>query len=420
LIDHKRPDRLSALPLIRKLARVPLNRNIIIFLLGAAVLGIAGGVFEGQINNYLAEVFDITAGQRGQLEIPRELPGLMVAVLAGVLFFAGEATLAVVAAGLYALGMVGLALAAGHSWSYGHMIAFLVLWSTGAHLMMPVRSSLALALAGEHGRGAKLAKLSALTSVAMILGFGIVWLNFEVVGGSYTHAFLIGAGFAGLAALAFFILRGKMPPIHHGKRPRLVIRGRYRLFYVLSVLYGARKQLAITFAPWVLVRIYQRPPQSIALLWIIAKVLTILLLPLIGRLIDRFGERLTLMIDALLLLVVCLAYGFAGNVFPYDIALLVVCGAYITDQLLFPVQIARTTYLSKIAADRRDVTASLGLSVSIDHAVSIPMAVAGGMLWMRYDDHRPVFAVAVMVAVAIFFASSLVKIPPVREEATLE
>jgi len=385
------------------------KRAIVLFVAGICLLGAAGGVFETTFNNYLKYTFDITAEQRGFLELPREFPGFMVAVLAGVLFFAGEAHLAIVAACLIAAGMFGLATFASQQHEYLQMLVFIITWSTGAHLMMPASQSMALSLAGPGRIGEDLGRLGAVRAMATILGCGLVWLNFTIFPAGYPLAFLIGSGVAVVAAVAFTRLQRVIPPIHHGRRPKFVFRRRYRLFYVLSVLFGARKQVFITFGPWMLIVIFGQPPQTIAKLWMTSMALQVILVPWVGRMVDRLGERLVLMADAVLLLCVCLTYGFARDFLPEGYALLAVCGAFVVDQLLFPVQMARTVYLSHMAEDKRDLTASLGMSTSIDHAVSIPIAMLGGSLWVAMG-YRWVFIAAAGVAVLTFAACSLIAV----------
>jgi len=381
------------------------------FVIAVCLLAVASGIFEPTFNNYVDATFHVTASQRGNLELPREFPGFMVAALAGAFFFLGEANLAVIAACLVGLGMFGLAAFANQSHQFAMMVAFMVVWSTGAHLAMPVTQSLALAVSKQRREGAKLGMIGSAASLATIVGAGIVWLNFKVLNLSYSRVFLAGTAAAGLAALTFAAFKLRLRKAPHGKRPRLVFRKRYRLYYVLSVLYGARKQLFITFGPWVLIRIYHQQPQTFALLWIISTAIKVFLLPLVGRLIDEIGEQRVLMADCVLLLAICLAYAFAGDVLPPEAAFVVVCGAYVIDLVLFPVQMARATYLSKIAENRADISGTLGLGVSIDHAVSIPAAILGGYLWQACDNHRPVFLLAAGVALVTFFASSLIRTP---------
>jgi len=386
------------------------RRTILLFVTGVCLLAMASGIFEPTFNNYVGEVFDITADARGDLELPREFPGFMVAVTAGTLFFLGEVNLSLIGAMLVAGGMFGLAAFAQHSDQYGRMVAFLVLWSTGAHLTMPVVQSLALALAGREKEGEKLGKLGAVRSVAVIVGSGIVVLNFRVLRLSFPTVFCAAMFVALLAAVAFFLLKRSTPELPHGHRPRLMVRRRYGLYYVLSVLFGARKQIFITFGPWVLIRVYGQTADRIALLWIVAEVLKVMFLPLVGRLIDRLGERAVLIGDAALLLVVCMTYGFAGDVLPEGLAFYAVCGAFVLDLMLFPVQMARSTYLSKIAESRRDISGTLGLGVSIDHAVSIPIAMLGGRLWTAFGSHRPVFVAAGCLALVTALACSFIRV----------
>ncbi len=396
------------------------NRNIVLFVLAIMFLGAAGGIFETTSNNYYAETFNITAEQRGNLELPREFPGFMVAVMAGLLFFVAEANLGVIAAGLIGLGMLGLALFANQSHQYGNMILFLVIWSAGVHLLMPVTQSLALALAKRRNEGETLGRFGRMRMVATIFGCGIVSVYFGRFGGRFQVTFLLGAVIALGAAVMFLLLRRTMPAVHHGPRPKFVFKKRYGLYYLLSVLSGARKQVFITFGPWVLIKIFERGAETIATLWMISTILSAVLLPRIGRLIDRVGERFVLMADAAALLLVCLAYGFAQDIFAERTAFLLVCTAFVVDQFLFGLQMARTTYLSKIAESRRDISGTLGLGVSIDHAVSIPIAMLGGRLWVAFDSHRPVFLGAACVALATLVACSFIRIPRMEHPELVE
>jgi len=386
------------------------RRSIIIFVVAIAFLGMAGGIFETSFNNYLDHTFHITAEQRGDLELPREFPGFMVAVLAGVLFFMGDANLAVLSSALIGLGMLGLATLANHQGQYVHMVVFTVAWSAGAHLMMPTSQAITLSLSKEGRTGEQLGKLAAVRAIATVVGCGMVIVNFKLVPNGYPNVFVLGALAAGGAALAFMALHRTMPPMHHSQRRRMVVKKRYGVFYILAILFGARKQVFITFGPWVLVRIFHQPPETFAWLWIIATALTVLLVPWVGRLVDRVGPRAVLTVDAILLLVVCMTYGFARDLVPASVAFFFVCGAYIMDQMLFPVQMARTVYLSRIAEHRRDVTASLSMGVSIDHAVSIPIAMLGGRLWLA-AGYRWVFVVAGLVALTTLTACQFIRVP---------
>ncbi len=121
----------------------PRFRPIHLLFIAMACMGLSGAIFETTLNNYLADVFELAADARGRLEFPRELPGFLCAVFAGVLFFLPETRMAAVAAGAMAVGLIGLAQV--HI-GYYHMIAWLFLWSAGTHLLMPLRASLTIHL----------------------------------------------------------------------------------------------------------------------------------------------------------------------------------------------------------------------------------------------------------------------------------
>ncbi len=397
-----------------------IDRSIVLFLIAIMLLAAAGGIFETTSNNYYAETFNITPEQRGNLELPREFPGLMVAVVAGALLFMGEAYMGAVAGGLLAVGMLGLALFANQAHQYANMLGFLIIWSAGIHLSMPVNRSLALALSGQRNEGAKLGALASIRSLATIVGCSVVFVYFKYFDGRFSVTFTIGACTGLAAAVAFIFLGRTMKPIHHGPRPRFLIKRRYGLYYVLSLLFGARKQVFITFGPWVIIRFYGRGAETFAILWIVTTALSMVLMPVIGLLIDRIGERAILMADAAVLVLVCLTYGFAGDLFSEQVAFRLVCTAYVTDHFLFGVQMARATYLSKIAESRADIGSTLSLGVSIDHAVSIPIAMVGGAIWVAFGSHRPVFLGAAVVAVALLIACSFIRIPRIEHPELVE
>jgi predicted MFS family arabinose efflux permease len=204
----------------------------------------------------------------------------------------------------------------------------------------------------------------------------------------------------------------------------LKLQKEYRLFYILNILTGARKQIFITFAPWVIVTIFKQPTQTIATLMTIGGIIGILFQPILGRAIDRFGERLTLQLEAVLLVVVCLGYGFSKFLFPEKTAFLLICGFYLLDQLAFSFGMARSMYIKKIALDESHVQPALTAAVTIDHIFSISIALLGGVIWNVFG-FQYVFLLGILIAALSFVASSAIRIPgsikiPVEEMPVLE
>jgi MFS family permease len=386
-----------------------LERNLLLFLAGIALLGAAGGMMETTFNNYVAEIFNLAADARGKLEFPRELPGFLTALFAGILCFVPETRIAAFSALAIGVGMLGLA------WmepNWTSLLIFTTVWSIGAHLLMPVRSSLTMDMADAKQRGRRMGQVASTGLAASIAGCAVVWISMRWLKAGYPVIFTIGALAAFAAALFLFAMR--MPGAHL-QRPRFVWHNRYWLYYVLSLLFGARKQIFITFGPWVLIRVFHQPVWIFAQLWIATAILGVFFQPWLGRAIDRWGERRVLLADSVLLLFVCLGYGFADRLPVPKLALWLLYGCFVGDNLLFGVNMARDTYLSKILVRPDHLGPTLSLGVSINHAVSMSVPALGGWIWMVYG-HAYVFVATAVIAVLMALFSNLLRLPAHRPQ----
>jgi MFS family permease len=211
----------------------------------------------------------------------------------------------------------------------------------------------------------------------------------------------------GIAAVLLFMM--KPEPVVE-KRKFLQLHKEYRLYYILNVLSGARKQLFITFAPWVLVSVLKQPTQLMATLFTIGGVIGIIFQPLLGWAIDKFGERVVLASEAVILVFVCFGYGFAKFLLPADTAFLVVCACFLIDQMIFSVSMARATYMKKIAIQPDHIQPALTAAVTIDHVFSITAALVGGVIWNTFG-FQYVFLLGMVIAVINFFTALRVKLP---------
>ena len=384
------------------------NPQLITFLAAVAALGVTAGIFHTTFNNYLNDTFAIRADARGMLEFPRELPGFLVALFAGALFFLTETRVAAVAAAVLALGMAGLGLLGG---TWAGMLVFMILWSIGGHIEMPMRSAIAMSLGTTSQHGRRMGQASGARTGATVLGCLLVWLVIDYAGANYTLTFLAGAFTALLAALLYLRI-GRIGP--SPRRAKFVLKRRYWLYYLLCTLFGARKQVFLTFAPWVLVTVFGEPASTFAKLWIVSAVLGMFFQPALGDLIDRWGERRLLMADGLALVLICVAYGFAEGLGLGPRAAWVMYACYIADQLLFGVENARSAYLAKIAERAEDISPSLSMGISINHAVSMLVPTLGGYVWVHHG-YPWVFVGAAGVAALTTAAASLVPTNLARE-----
>src|SRR5450759_3318128 len=326
------------------LARVrQMNPQLKLFLAGVALLSITGGIGESTFNNFLSDTFDLSAGARGLLEFPRELPGLLTALFAGALFFLSETRIAAFSALCVGVGMLGIAIW-GASWTI--MLVFMFVWSTGLHMIMPVRSSVGMELAHAEHKGRRLGQIQGVGIAASIVGCAVVWILMKYLSAGYRTMVIIG----GIVALgAAFILCTMWMPNAHLQRPKFVFRRQYWLYYTLAFLFGARKQIFITFGPWVLIKIFHQPAYIFAQLWMVAGALGVVFQPALGRAIDRFGERWVLMTDSGMVFLVCIGYGYAHLIGSHALALGVLYACLVGDLLFFGPTTEPATYPDPIA-----------------------------------------------------------------------
>jgi predicted MFS family arabinose efflux permease len=258
--------------------------------------------------------------------------------------------------------------------------------------------------------GKVLGRLSSVSNISVVLSSAILWSLFRFVHISYRTAFSIGA-----VALVFSaILLGRIRSSHALRvKRRYVFRKEYGLYYWLCMLYGARKQIFITFGPWVLVDVFKQPVATMTLLFFIVAIIGIFVKPWVGHMIDRVGERAVLSGEALIFLLTCLGYAFAERLFSPSLAIILIYICYITDFTIDSVYMARTTYMRKIALKPEDVSPSLSLGTSVDHVVTIFLPILGGIAWSRSGPggYKYVFLGGAVIAMLNFVSSRMIRIP---------
>jgi predicted MFS family arabinose efflux permease len=387
---------------IARVNRIP--RELKLFVGASLVLGAAYSMYDSIFNNFLNQRFAINAFQRSFLEFPRELPGVCVVFVSAALWFLCSRRLAVVT---MLIGAVGALLVGFASPSYYALLPWLFFYSLGQHLFMPLASAIGMEMAHDGQVGRRLGQINAIRNLAAIGGSFLVVIGFRSLGFNFGHVYILAAIGLVIAAGLLFSMKPTTP---HKASAYLQLHKEYKLYYALSVISGMRKQLFITFAPWVLVKIFNQPTETMASLYMAGGIIGILFQPILGWAIDRFGERPVLASEAISLVFICFGYGFAKFLLPAGIAFPVVVACYLLDQMVFSVSIARATYMKKIAKQAQDVQPALTASVTIDHIFSITSALVGGVIW-NYFGFQYVFLFGVGIAAVNLFAALQVKVP---------
>jgi len=374
------------------------KNQLFLFILAMCFWGFATATGDAIFNNYLNDSFRMSDLKRSLLEIPRELPGLSVAFISALFFFLCSRRLAAVAMLMGATGTLFFALTKP---TYSVMLVWLFIFSMGQHLMLPLSSAIGMELAKENEAGKRLGQLNSAKNFAAIAGSTVVFLGFRYLHFKFSTAFLIATGGYICASVLLFRMR---PVQKTDAKAKLMIYKEYKQYYWLTILYGARKQIFLTFAPWVLVTVFNQPTAIIATLLTIGGVIGIFFQPLLGMAIDKFGEKSILAAEALILIVVCFGYGFAKEFLGPRSAFIVTAACFMIDQMLMSVSMARATWLKKIVWDPSHITPTLQMAVSLDHVFSIFAAVLGGLIWKRFG-YEYVFLFAAGIAVVNLFSA---------------
>jgi predicted MFS family arabinose efflux permease len=383
-----------------------LERDFLIFLLVGVFLGIGQSVDGATLTNFLKDRFHIDVIQRTALEFPRELPGFLVVFIIGFLYTLGDIRIAAIAnmcaaAGMFLLGIIP-------SSNYSIVVLCVFIYSTGQHVYMPLANTIGMSFAEDGKLGRKLGQLSSANTASLVVSSAILWCLFKFFNISYIVSFSIGAAAFVIAGFLMFMMNPKQTA---KPKTRFVFRKEYKLYYLLCVLFGARKQIFITFGTWVLVDVFKQKVTTMTILFFLVSTLGIFVKPLIGHLIDKVGEKFVLAGESAILFFVCLGYAFSNDILKGSAAIILVCICYIMDQSSSAVSMARSTYLKKIALSSDDVSPTLSMGISIDHIVSMFLPMLGGIVWDKGGPggYKYVFIGGAVIALINFFLARKIK-----------
>jgi predicted MFS family arabinose efflux permease len=335
----------------------------------AVAAALAFSVWQALLNNFAIEQAAFTGREIGILQSLRELPGFLAFMAVFVLLVLKEQAFALLSVAL--LG-AGVAITGFLPSEYG-LYFTTVLMSIGFHYLYTIQQSLTLQWIDTAHAPLVMGRLSAASSVAAIVAFGSVWLGMEYLGFEYRWLYLAAGGLAVIIAIAAWLI---FPDFAHKvpQRKHLLMRKRYWLFYALTFMSGARRQIFVVFAAFLMVEKFGFSVANIALLFLVNHVINAAAAPRIGRLIMRYGERPALSLEYAGLIIIFTAYAFVEVA--WVAALL-----YIFDHILFAMAIAINSYFQKIA-DPADIASTAGVAFTVNHIAAVVIPVVFGIIWL--------------------------------------
>ncbi len=354
------------------------TKTVKYFLFSLILTGLSYGIYKGILDNFLAEVVHMGEMDRGVTEFFRELPGIaLVLILAAFYFFSAEK--------FYKMGalimLVGMGMHAVLPPSKVLITLAICVYSLGEHIQIGMKNTLSLQYAAENQGGAALGVQNSVSEIGRLVGYLAVALIFPLltVNAPYQVFFLAATALALLSFVYTARITGESRTDSNARR--FYFHRKYTKFYMLEMFYGARKQVFLTFGPYVLILFYGASAATVSLLFAVSAVASFLASPIIGKIIDRVGYKAVMVADTLILVVVCFFYGFAHHLFPKDIAFIVCCVNYVLDAVISLASMASNVYVRDLADSPEEVKATISTGVSINHVITVFIALFGGWIW---------------------------------------
>ncbi len=345
-------------------------------------------------NNYAVEVAGLDGQAVGIIQSVRELPGFLSLLAVFVMLVIKEHRLSALSIALLGLGTAITGLLP----TYAGIAFTTLVMSFGFHYFETTNQSLTLQYFSTGVAPLVFGRLRSLAAVSSIASGILIWLFGYFL--DYRGIFLV----IGLPVFAAGIWGMSREPAHESvppQRQKMVLRRRYSLFYFLTFMSGARRQIFMVFSMFLLVKMFHFSVREMTLLFVVNNLIAYLMNPVIGRAIVRFGERKISSIEYAGVVLIFLAYAFSTSK-------LLVSLMYVIDSLLFNFAVAIRTYFQKIG-DPEDTASSMAVGFTINHIAAVFLPALGGFLWMI--DYRIPFLVGAAMGVVSLAAAQWMRVP---------
>ncbi len=368
----------------------------------AAAAPLSLSTWGALLNNFAIDRANFTGVEIGILQSLREIPGFLAFAVVFLLLVIQEQTLALVALALLGL---GTALTGLFPFTVGLYCAT-VLMSLGFHYYQAVQDSLALQWLSKSEAPEAFGRFIAIGGFSSITAYGVTLLTWSVLDLDFIWVYAIGGCMTiGLVLFIASAFPNFKEPVQQHRH--IVLRSRYWLYYALTLLSGARRQIFVVFAGFMMVEKFGYRVESIATLFLFNCVLNLYIAPLIGRLVHKWGEKRALMFEYVGLIIVFVCYAFVES--PVLAAIL-----YLVDHALFAMAIAMKTYFQKIA-DPADFAPTAGVAFTINHIAAVIIPVIFGFIWLK-NPETVFLAGAGIACLSLLLASVVPKSPRAGNE----
>jgi hypothetical protein len=372
------------------------SKEALLYVMAISMI-IAFSAWLSLLNNFVVERAAFDGSQIGILQSLREIPGFLAFTVILVLIFVCQQRLAYLS--IIVLGF-GTLLTGFYPTAMGLYITTVVM-SIGFHYLETLNQALSLQWLDKKVAPIVLGKITAAKSFTGLLVFILIFFFMKTLEVDYKYVYLFFGGLTLIIGILAWIFFSHFKETVQQER-KVRLKKEYWLFYVLTFFAGARRQIFVVFAGFLLVEKFGVDIHNMVILLFINSILNIYLAPKIGRFIVRFGEGLTLKVEYIGLVTVFVSYAFVDNLY-------IAFALYIVDHLLFSMAIALKTYFQKIA-DPKDIASASAVSFTINHIAAVFLPVLLGLVWLY--SHSLVFIIGAIIAVCSFALAFLIPKEP--------
>lgn len=388
---------------------LPLWRRPIVLLgLMAFAMPLAFSTWAALLNNFVIEVASFDGSDIGWLHSVREIPGFLAVGVIYVLIFMREQTLA----NLSLLAM-GTAIAV-TAWfpTFGGLLMTTIISSIGFHYYETVKMSLELQWIDKKRAPQVLGWLVAIGSGASLAAYGVIVLAWKALNLDFNTVYLASGGITVLITLFCWIAYPTFKaPV--AQRQQMVLRSRYWLYYALQAAAGARRQIFMVFAAFMMVERFGFEVHEVTALFLINYVANMFIAPLLGKFVSVAGERNALVFEYVGLIIV---FGLYGGIYVFGWGVVLAATLYVVDHLFFALAFAQKTYFQKIA-DPADIAPTAAVAFTINHIGAVLLPAVLGYLWLV--SPAAVFGLAAGIAVISLVLSLMIPRHPAQGNETI-
>ena len=369
---------------MKKITKDPMFRFLAILSI-AATVGLQA--WRTLFNNFAVEIVHLEGNHIGIIQSVREIPGFLALLVIYIILILKEHRLSALSIAILGLG-VGIT---GVFPSYTGLIATTMIMSFGFHYFETTNQSLTLQYFDKDSSPLVIGKLRSYGAAAnIVVGIFIYLISFLF---PYKTTFGL-IGFIIVMVGIWGILQNPTRdglPVQHKK---MIVRKKYWLYYFLTFMAGARRQIFIAFAVFLLVKKFEFSIQEITLLFVLNNSINYFLNPLIGKAIIKFGERKVLSLEYSSLIMIFIGYAFVESK-------IIIATLYVLDHIFFNFAMGIRTYFQKIG-NPKDIAPSMAVGFTINHIAAVIIPALGGLMWI-VDYRIPFIAGAIMSAVSLLF-----------------